>query len=178
MQQGSLLFTHYVQKMLLNTQPESITFIENPTALSWVDIREDGYDAVTGNPRPVPRFSMLYFDKAGGRVWIKTWPPGPPTAPQVAVYDFVAAKAPLALAAQDLRVICGTPNGTDRVLVKDVADLTIKDGAGSKASTGSMVLPVRFSITCEARSPTARSSDTQTEKFTLESQVEPRSVRW
>lgn len=177
-QQGPLLFTHHVQKAIINTQAESITYIQNPTALSWVDVRDDGFDAVTGCPRQDPRFSILYYDAAGGRIWRKTWPPGPPVSPDVAVYDFVAAREPLALSMKDLRTICATVNGTDRVLVKDVVELTIQDGADQASSTGALVLPLRFSITCEARAAIARSSDTQKERFTLESQVEPRSLRW
>lgn len=171
-QQGPMIFSHFMQRMLMNAPVESVAIGTSPTAIAWLDVREEApYDISTGDPRTADAFSIVWFDRAAGRVWAKRWPPAPPS---LGGYDLSApSRVPPVLSAADLRQICGTRNGTERVLVKDVSDLAVTDDAG--LTEGLLVLPLRLSITCSQRSG---ARDEKPESFTLTTRVSPRSTRW
>lgn len=162
-QQAPLAVVHCLSRALLNTQVESITVLSAPTAVCWREVDEDApFDISSGRPRLRPAFSVLYHEPSTKLVWIKRWPPDPPSLP----VTFAGDDPPL-LSADRLRSVVGARNGTERVLARNVTALTV---AGDDPGASLLVLPLRVSVTCVAPD--------RDDKLTLTARVSPRSVRW
>lgn len=172
-QQGALIFIHTVRKGMLNAQADTVTAGTAPPAIAFVPVSDaDPYDPVTASPRLSPQFTVIWFDAAQGKVFIRTWPPEPPI---LSGYDFSDSKNPPALTESDLRTL--TEIGPARPLVSHVESVRIEDANGAISGTA-IAYPLRLTITCATRSSKPHATDKEMERQTLSTRVYPGNVRW
>jgi hypothetical protein len=180
-QQSAIVSVHWINHALQNTLIESITVGSNPTSISFLEVNEaDPYDTTLGRPKTLPRFVILWHDQDEKKIKAREWPPGPPpppTSPSPDDYPFATSFVPLCLKPEDLRVISLATTHGYRVIAKNVESFIIADNVNDPAS-GSLYPPLRFSIVCASFSRARGGREAQEERFSMTTQVYPRTTRW
>lgn len=173
-QQAVMMVTTRLQRMLLNSQVETVTIAQDKKAISFQEIVESGvpFDATTGMPIMQNRFRVFFLD-AKKRVVMKTWGPseGPPV---LSGYDFTdTAKHPQRLSLPDLEQIRATPNGKEQVIARNVSVFNVTDADDDLTLLDP---PIRCIVECAV--DTSQQGAVTNQTCRMQVSVNPRSLRW
>lgn len=149
---------------LLNSQLETVTVDPAGQGISWQLVQDDPpFSASTGDAMMSPDFGVLYYQESETRVYYK-------------VYRFPGAAGldqPSILGIADLNAARSSNSSQTRVLARDIVEFKITDKDGNVALLDP---PLQLSITCEINTKGRETNDV--ERFSLQSSVTPRSMRW
>ena len=174
-QQGVMMVTSRLHRMLMNSQLETVTIAPDHAAIGFQEIVENGapFDATTGMPIMQDRFRVFFLDAAQKRVVTKTWGPTQPP-PNLAGYDFSkTATNPQRLSVADLQQICATQNGTEQVLARNVSIFNVTDSDGNP-----QILDPPISCHVECKIETSQQGTIDSQTCRMDMSANPRNMRW
>lgn len=161
---GCLMMMEKFRLGLMNSQMETVTIAPNGQAISWQLIVDDTpFSGATGDALMSPKFALVSYHPEEKRVYYKEFD----------YPDYPGPQSPSILSIEELEQACydETPKGL--VMARDIIDFQITDKDGDVFI---LEPPLRLTITSEVDTKGTETNDT--ESYSLEATVTPRSMRW
>ncbi|MBI3928087.1 MAG: type II secretion system protein [Armatimonadetes bacterium] len=154
------------KRELLNSMLATVTVGSEPTAISLVPVKESAPFDADGDPQLESEF-VIYYRGDRDRLLRKTWP-APAEAVPAGLFD---GPEPPRLSPEQLRDVCTSTNGTERVLARYVEEMAMEDGDGGDVAL--LRPPLRLRLTCGV--PVGGE---KFERFTVNLTACPQTLRW
>jgi hypothetical protein len=149
---------------LMNSQIETVTIGNDKKAISWQLVDEAvPFSAATGDALMTKNFAILYYVEDEKRVYYKIYEHPDP----------LPSDRPSILSQTQLDTARAASSSKTYVIGRDMVEFEITDRDGDVAI---LEPPLSLSITCEVDTKGKETNDT--ESFSLQSSVTPRSMRW
>jgi len=161
---GCIMLMEKFRIGLMNAQMETVTIAADKQAMSWQLVEDTTpFSASTGDPVMSKNFAILYYVPEEKKVYYK-------------VHEFTGAAGPSQpsiLGLADLAQAIVDPSSRTRVIGRNIVEFEISDKNGGVAI---LEPPLSLRITSEIDTRGQETNDV--EKFSLETSVTPRSMRW